>query len=260
MDARTHAPLLACLPVCLASLACHPKEGHIFANFAASPSGRWLWGRWLLKAGTALPFWCDRCGEVLQTDVAAPMTCGAATGFNGTALFDGDVTIPAVLEQVYAPLPPSDDGPPATGGNGMDLFPGESPGTPPSSSSSSSSGGGYRYLVWMSYTPMEVFTQRSLAARARGRTVVAGLGMGWLLVEAARQPEVTEVVLVERDEELVRWLLPRVRRHLPDEDDVEFTVVVGDVFVELPRVGRADVALVDTFSRWRGGRRLRFRP
>lgn len=110
--------------------------------------------------------------------------------------------------------------------------------------------------LWMSLTPMEVFSLRPGINLARGHTVVAGLGLGWTLVEALEKPAVTRVTLVERDAELVTWLLPAIRARLsPAAAAKPCDVVVGDAREVLPTL-TADVALVDIFPHY-GRNRLR---
>jgi hypothetical protein len=96
---------------------------------------------------------------------------------------------------------------------------------------------------WMSLTPMETMTLRSGTKRAKGRTIVAGLGLGHQLIEVSKRKQVKELVLVEQSQELVDWLLPRIKPLLHcDLTDV----VIGDAYKKLPKM-KADVALIDIF-------------
>lgn len=92
----------------------------------------------------------------------------------GTAIFDGDVAIPALYERD-----------PRTGRFGPH--------------------------PWMSLTPSEIMTLREGTALARGHVVVAGLGLGHQLREVARRLQVRKITLVERSATLVDWLLPVLR-------------------------------------------------
>jgi hypothetical protein len=121
----------------------------------------------------------------------------------GTFCFDGDVVFPVVYEI-------------------------QSPG---------------RSQIWMSMTPMEFLSQRPGIRMAKGHTIVGGLGLGYMLQAVMEKRSVERVTLVERDEELVDWILPRLRQHLPDK---ELEVVVGDAYKEVPKM-TADVALIDVF-------------
>ncbi|HZW33101.1 MAG TPA: hypothetical protein VFF52_20460 [Isosphaeraceae bacterium] len=59
--------------------------------------------------------------------------------------------------------------------------------------------------VWMSLTPMEIFTLRPGVRMARGKVVVAGLGLGWFLKKVHDRGCVDEVVLIEKDRDLLDW-------------------------------------------------------
>jgi hypothetical protein len=76
--------------------------------------------------------------------------------------------------------------------------------------------------IWMSITPMEVFTCRdgvkfaARAAKKRGRVasyegapkqkvVIAGLGLGWILEKVAALKDVKEIVVVEQSKGLLDW-------------------------------------------------------
>lgn len=100
---------------------------------------------------------------------------------------------------------------------------------------------------WMSLTPAELMTLREGTRQAKGRTVIAGLGLGHQLIEVSRRLQVKEVVLVELSQELVDFYLPRIRPHVKKR----LTVIVGDAYEVLPTLA-ADVALVDIFPNYGG--------
>lgn len=135
----------------------------------------------------------------------------------GTVIFDADIGIPA-------------------------LFQARAPGDPTSGPAPAPAADRWQASPWMSLTPAEFLTLRPGTRLARGRTVVAGLGLGHQLVEVTRRLQVKHVTLVERSRELVDWLLPALRPRL--RKPVE--VIIGDAFEVLPRL-RADVGLVDIF-------------
>jgi hypothetical protein len=101
--------------------------------------------------------------------------------------------------------------------------------------------------IWMSHTPFEVMSQLPITRYAKGKVVVVGLGLGWLLQVVANNPSVTEVVLVERSQELVDWILPRLCRYMPADKPV--SVIVGDAYEVLPTL-QADWALVDIWQEY----------
>lgn len=133
----------------------------------------------------------------------------------GTVLFDTDVIIPA-LYQARDP---------------------DSPGT-----------GYWNETPWMSLTPAELMTLRPGTIMAKGRTIIAGLGLGHQLIEVSRRVRVKRVMLVELDQELVDWILPRIRPFLKKPLDVH----VGDAYEIIPTL-RADVALIDIFPGYGDG-------
>lgn len=102
--------------------------------------------------------------------------------------------------------------------------------------------------VWMSLTPMEVFTCRGGIRAAKKHTVVAGLGMGYQLVEISRKKAVKKVTVVEINQGLVEWLIPII---LPKLGKVELEVVVGDAKKLVPEM-TADVAIADIFDSYGG--------
>lgn len=129
----------------------------------------------------------------------------------GTVIFDSDVPIPAIFQ--------CRDGEPGVWS--------ESP--------------------WMSLTPAELLTLREGTRLAKGRVVIAGLGLGHQLIEVSRRLQVKEIVLIEVSQELVDFYLPRIRPHIRKR----LTVIVGDAFEVLPTL-QADVGLVDIFPNYGG--------
>lgn len=87
--------------------------------------------------------------------------------------------------------------------------------------------------VWMSVTRMEIESHMPHLAAARGDVVVMGLGMGFALYNIARKPEVTSVVLVERDPEILR-LFDQITdwRGWPGIEKV--TIIEGDALTYQP--------------------------
>jgi hypothetical protein len=99
---------------------------------------------------------------------------------------------------------------------------------------------------FMSMTPMEFFTLRAGIRLARSHTVVAGLGLGYQLMEVTRKRNVKKVTLIEIDKDLVDWMLPIVR---PLLGDCELEVIIGDVDEILPTL-TANTALVDIYEEY----------
>jgi hypothetical protein len=96
---------------------------------------------------------------------------------------------------------------------------------------------------WMSLTPAEILSMQAGLRFAKGHTVVAGLGLGHLLINVTKKASVKKVTLVEISQELVDWLLPKVKPHLGMDVDV----IVGDANTIIPGL-EADSALIDIDS------------
>ncbi len=69
--------------------------------------------------------------------------------------------------------------------------------------------------LWMSLTPNELISLRAGVKFARGRVVLGGLGLGWLLSRVCQRPVVDDVTVVEKDGELLRWLKPVLCKRYP---------------------------------------------
>lgn len=112
--------------------------------------------------------------------------------------------------------------------------------------------GGERWLQtpWMSLTPMEMLTLRPGTKRAKGTTIVAGLGLGHQLIEVSKRPQVKKIILIERDRSLVDWILPVVRTYMGHARH-SMDVIIGDAYEKMPDL-TADVALVDIFPGYGG--------
>lgn len=111
----------------------------------------------------------------------------------GKVFFDGPVVMPVLFEQ----LGPEED---------------------------------FRQEVWMGLTPMEMITQKAGIDRARGRCVVGGLGLGWFLKEIAAKPEVREIVVVEKSQELLDFMRPVLEAKFPDVARKVTDWLPGDVY------------------------------
>lgn len=100
----------------------------------------------------------------------------------------------------------------------------------------------------MSFTPLEYFSLRPGIRAAKGRVIIAGLGMGYMLEQVCNKENVTSVTLVEISQDLVEWIMPRINTH-----GVDVKIIIGDAPVIVPSL-TADVALIDIFSTYGGNR------
>ncbi len=82
--------------------------------------------------------------------------------------------------------------------------------------------------VVMSTTPWEQQTNCDVVREARGRVLLAGLGLGMTLLPIMRKPEVESVLVLEKAPEVIRLIKPR----LPLNKKVE--IVEADAFTWKP--------------------------
>lgn len=86
------------------------------------------------------------------------------------------------------------------------------------------------WSVWMSMTPMEVWTQRTGISFSKGTVVVGGLGMGWLLAQVCKRKQVKNVIVIEKSQELLDWYGTKLCAGFPKVSEV----ICGDVYDHLP--------------------------
>jgi hypothetical protein len=91
-----------------------------------------------------------------------------------------------------------------------------------------------KWLKWMSLTPMELESHMPHIAAARGTVVVAGLGMGFFVYNILRKPEVTRVVVLEKDANLVTLFNKAIRRNHWRHLD-KFELALGDALQFVPK-------------------------
>lgn len=114
---------------------------------------------------------------------------------------------------------------------------------------------GWRTRPYMSLTPMELLSLRPGTKKAKKHTIVAGLGLGYQLIEVSKRKQVTKLRLIEQSRDLVDWFWPRIEPQLGCKVDI----VIGDARELLPKM-KADVALVDIFPDYGGNGLYRDTP
>lgn len=101
-----------------------------------------------------------------------------------------------------------------------------------------------RHGVVMSTTPMELMTNREVVERARGRVLVVGLGLGVVTMAVQRKPEVSSVLVVEREPDVIGLIKSR----LPLDGKVQ--IVQADIKTWKPPRGARFNAIY--FDIWTG--------
>jgi hypothetical protein len=68
--------------------------------------------------------------------------------------------------------------------------------------------------VWMSDTPFEARSNASAIKHAEGNVLVAGLGIGYVLLKMVAKKKVTSITVIEENKELIDLILPHLEPHL----------------------------------------------
>ena len=92
---------------------------------------------------------------------------------------------------------------------------------------------GRTLAVWMSLTPMEVFTLREGISLAKGTVIIGGLGMGYLLRKVCEKTTVERVIVVEHSRELLDWFGDKLCAAHPKVTDV----ICGDAYDQFGKHG-----------------------
>lgn len=98
-----------------------------------------------------------------------------------------------------------------------------------------------RNRIWMSLTPMEIFTLREGLSTAKGHVLVAGLGMGWLTQRILESPKVTKVTQLELIPEIIEFF----GRPLKEEFGDKIDFINADVYDYLPAAPEFDTYIFD---------------
>lgn len=103
-----------------------------------------------------------------------------------------------------------------------------------------------KWESWMSICPHEVESQELCCRYAYGKVAVMGLGMGWVAINAAFNPEVEKVIVIEIDQEVIgifseSGALDGVPRDIQDK----IVVVNADALKWKPAPEKIDFLFID---------------
>lgn len=83
-------------------------------------------------------------------------------------------------------------------------------------------------VLMMSDTQMERNSNLDIVQMARGKVLIAGLGLGMVLIPLAAKAEVYTITVVEKSLDVIRLVTPHIRKALGKECKLD--VVQGDIF------------------------------
>ena len=101
--------------------------------------------------------------------------------------------------------------------------------------------------LMMSDTPFEARTNQDIIEAARGSVLIAGLGMGMVLVPILRNPAVTNVTVVEKSPDVINLVYRPLMENGPftPNEQMKLVLVQGDIFDFHPTPNYYDVIYFD---------------
>ena len=102
--------------------------------------------------------------------------------------------------------------------------------------------------VWMSYTPAEILSMRRGISMASGKIVVGGLGLGYFLESVTKKKTVTEIVVVEKSQDLLDWYGNSIIEELRSTTGKTITVICDDAIEHLGKHGTDTKYLYDIWD------------
>ena len=98
---------------------------------------------------------------------------------------------------------------------------------------------------WMTVTPSEINTMTADIKAASGKVAVFGLGLGYYAFMVSQKPDVSEVVVIERDESVISLFKEFILPQFPHKEKV--TVIAADAYKYAETMGEQhfDCAYVD---------------
>jgi hypothetical protein len=83
-------------------------------------------------------------------------------------------------------------------------------------------------VEWMAIKPNEIETMREPIAKAKGRVVAFGLGLGYFAYMASRKDEVSSVTVIERDENVIKLFCDEILPQFEHKEKIR--IVKSDAF------------------------------
>ncbi len=76
-------------------------------------------------------------------------------------------------------------------------------------------------VTWMSVTPFEINTMAPVIDTMRGNVITLGLGLGYFASMAALKPEVKEVLVIEKDQQVIQLFLKHIYPLLENKEKIK---------------------------------------
>jgi hypothetical protein len=106
-----------------------------------------------------------------------------------------------------------------------------------------------KWESWMSICPHELESQELSCKYAHGKVVIMGLGMGWVAINVAFNPQVEKVIVVEIDEEVIEIFRESgALTDVPQEIQDKITIVNADALNWKPDKEKIDFLYIDIWK------------
>jgi hypothetical protein len=76
-------------------------------------------------------------------------------------------------------------------------------------------------VTWMSVTPFEINTMAPVIDNMRGNVITLGLGLGYFASMVALKPEVSEVLVIEKNQQVIEIFLKHIYPHLENKEKIK---------------------------------------
>ena len=83
-------------------------------------------------------------------------------------------------------------------------------------------------VTWMSVTPFEINTMAPILEKVKGKIITLGLGLGYFASMAALKIDVNEVVVIEKDQQVIDLFLKHIYPQLPNKEKIK--IIHEDAF------------------------------
>ena len=91
-------------------------------------------------------------------------------------------------------------------------------------------------VTWMSVTPFEINTMAPILEKVKGKIITLGLGLGYFASMAALKPDVNEVLVIEKDQQVIDIFLEYIYPQLPNKEKIN--IIHEDAFAFLKTTKR----------------------
>ena len=91
-------------------------------------------------------------------------------------------------------------------------------------------------VTWMSVTPFEINTMAPILEKINGNVITLGLGLGYFASMAALKIDVNEVLVIEKDQQVIDLFLKHIYPHLPNKEKIK--IIHEDAFQFLKKTKR----------------------